>query len=42
MKYGIAGERKFRDSFDSLCEFGDSRFYRVAPLVGTVSGDSRP
>ena len=42
MKYGIAGERKFRDTFESLCEFGDSRFYRVAPLVGTVSGDSRP
>ena len=42
MKYGMAGERKFRDSFDSLCEFGDSRFYRVASLSGTGPGDSRP
>ncbi len=42
MKYGMAGERKFRDSFDSLCEFGDSRFYRVASLSGTGPGDGRP
>ena len=42
MKYGIAGERKFRDSFDSLCEHGGSRFYRVASLSGTGPGDSRP
>ena len=42
MKYGMVGERKFRDSFDSLCEFGESRFYRVAPLLAIGPGESRP
>ena len=42
MKYGITGERKFRDTYDSLCEFGESRFYRVAPLLAIGPGESRP
>lgn len=36
-KYGTAGEMKFRDAHEVLCEAGNSRFYRVGVALDAVN-----
>jgi YYY domain-containing protein len=37
LDYGLAGEDKFRENLEVVCEFGSSRFYRVLPEVLVVA-----
>lgn len=39
-RYGTRGEAKFRDHFGTLCESGESRFYRVAGMAAAEEGSS--
>ena len=36
-QYGTGGEDKFRDRLDVVCEYGDSRFYRVSPAAAATT-----
>jgi YYY domain-containing protein len=38
-QYGTGGEAKFRDALEAVCEFGDSRFYRVTPSASAALVD---
>ncbi|MCY4525183.1 MAG: DUF2298 domain-containing protein, partial [Anaerolineaceae bacterium] len=38
-RYGTGGEGKFRDHFETLCQSGESRFYRVAKMTAAEMGN---
>lgn len=42
VKYGRGGRQKFIESLESLCEAGESRFFRVAARTATSQADWRP